>query len=148
MTSSLNKIFSQAQLISRKRLALTLLISFFLTYMGQAFALPMACDMANGDNDTGETTSEVSPCHSMQANPKALLEAQASSISIVMDCCDQTDASITHDCACPDSGCGASLTFILNVSSSSLAISEQALYFSSPRFLSQIDSALFRPPIA
>ncbi len=142
------KSFLRKPLISNKRLTLTLLISFFLTYMGQAFALPMVCDMSSGEVSSSEAVSAVSPCHRVQADQGMLKAAETSDLNMLMDCCDQGDASFTHDCACPDGSCAASLTFTLNVSTSFLAFSEQALYFSTTRFLSQIESALFRPPIA
>ncbi len=130
----------------KKRLALTLLVSFCLTYMGQAFATPMICMMPV--NDTSSST--VSPCHQIMSEASGSAQAPIE----IMDCCDQMDSDsdglimTSHDCACPDGGCGASLTFVISFSSSALTITEQANYYSTTGFPSQIDSALFRPPIA
>lgn len=128
---------------------LTLLVSFCLTYMGQAFAMPMICMMpANGVSTNDTSSSTVSPCHQMMS------EASDQSPTGTMDCCDQMDSDsdglimTSHNCVCPDGGCGASLTFVSVFSSTVLTINEQPDYYSTIGFPSQIDSALFRPPIA
>jgi hypothetical protein len=135
-----------------KRLALTLLMSFCLTYVGQAFATPMVCMMP-----ANEVTkvSASSPCHDMMSESNSNVQSMtATSTKIdVMDCCDSTtsDAGLamtSHDCACADSGCGASFIFIASFSCGSLSINEQPHYYSTIGFPNQIDSALFRPPIA
>ncbi len=135
----------------KKRLALTLLVSFCLTYMGQAFATPMICMMpANGVSSHDTSSSTVSPCHQMMSEASASDQSPTGT----MDCCDQMDSDsdglimTSHDCACPDGGCGASLTFVTSFSSSALTISDQPDYYSTIGLPSQIDSALFRPPIA
>ena len=133
----------------KKRLALTLLVSFCLAYMGQAFATPMICMMPVNDVSSNDVSSSAaSPCHQMMS------EASDQSPIETMDCCDQMDSDsdglimTSHDCACPDGGCGVSLIFVTSFSSSALTISEQPDYYSTIGFPSQIDSALFRPPIA
>lgn len=133
----------------KKRLALTLLVSFCLAYMGQAFATPMICMMPVNDVSSNDVSSSTaSPCHQMMS------EASDQSPTGTMDCCNQMDSDsdgltmTSQDCACPDGGCGASLTFVTGFSSSALTISEQPDYYSTIGFPSQIDSALFRPPIA
>ena len=134
----------------KKRLALTLLVSFCLTYMGQAFAMPMICMMPGNGSANDTSSSKVPPCHQMMSEASS----SAQSPTGTMDCCDQMDSDsdglimTSHDCVCPDGGCGASLTFVASFPSSALTISEQPDYYSTIGFPSQIDSALFRPPIA
>lgn len=132
----------------KKRLALTLLVSFCLIYMGQAFAMPMICMMPVSANEY--SSSADSPCHQMMSESSD--SVQLTNDTGVMDCCDQMDSDglimTSHDCACPDGGCGASLIFVTGFSTSALTISEQPDYYSTIGFPSQIDSALFRPPIA
>jgi len=134
----------------KKRLALTLLVSFCLTFMGQAFATPMICMMPGNGSANDTSSSTVPPCHQMMSEASSSAQSPAGT----MDCCDQMDSGsdglkmISHDCACPDGGCGASLTFVTSFPSSALTISEQPDYYSTIGFPSQIDSALFRPPIA
>lgn len=141
-----------------KRLGLILLVSFCLTYMGQAFATPMIC-MMPANEMVGVSTS--SPCHDIMpeskanAQPMTNIGTNIGTEAGTMDCCDSTnsgsdtDLTITsHDCACADSGCGASLILIASFSCGSLSINEQSRYYSTIGFLNQIDSALFRPPIA
>jgi hypothetical protein len=89
------------------------------------------------------------PCHQMMPEVSGSTQSPVGA----MDCCDQmgseSDGLImtSHDCACPDGGCGASLTFVSSFSSTVLIINEQPDYYSTIGFPSQIDSALFRPPI-
>jgi hypothetical protein len=147
-----------------KRLALTLLVSFCLTYIGQAFAMPMMCMMPASDEVDSSISSVsvakftdaefkgLSPCHQMMSETSTAADATPDNVGI-MDCCDQVDsdsgvAISTHDCACSDGGCSASITFFSSFSYSSLNVSEQPYYYSTIGFPSQIDSALFRPPIA
>jgi hypothetical protein len=124
--------------------------------MGQAFATPMVCMMP-----ANEVTkvSASSPCHDMMSesnsNAQSMTDASTdiSTKTGVMDCCDSTSsddglAITSHDCACADSGCGASFIFIASFSCGSLSINEQPHYYSTIGFPNQIDSALFRPPIA
>jgi hypothetical protein len=130
-----------------KRLTLLLLVSFCLTYMGQAFATPMMCMMP-----ANTQANVASPCHHMMsasAVSKPVVESGA------MDCCDDTnfkgDKNLTIsslNCSCLDGGSGASLTFVASVSCSSLSIFEVPYHYSTMGFPNQIDPTLFRPPIA
>lgn len=141
-----------------RRLALTLLVSFCLTYMGQAFAMPMICTMSA--SEMAALTASSLPCHQMMSEASASTQSIATSIGTAadtdtMDCCDHMDSvndtgltMSSDDCACPDGGCGASLTFLTSFSCSALTISGQPHYYSTIGFPNQIDSALFRPPIA
>jgi hypothetical protein len=134
--------------LRNKRLALLLLVSFCLTYMGQAFATPMMCMMPANTQENG-----ASPCHHTMS--ESVVSDQLVVKNNAMDCCDDTniegDESSTissHNCSCLDGGCGASLTFLASFSCSSLNISELPHHYSTIGFPNQIDSALFRPPIA
>ena len=137
-----------------KSLTLTLLVSFCLTYMGQAFATPMVCMMPMNDMANASTPS---PCHLMmsESNIDHPSMADTGAAMGMMDCCDasnsDSDSGLTitsQGCTCADSGCGASLIFIASFSCSSLSISEQSYFYSTIGFPNQIDSTLFRPPIA
>ena len=155
MTSFIRNSLISSPVSRSKRLAFMLLVSFCLTYMGQAFAMPMVCMMPSNDvNDVNPASvNSASPCHQTMAEPNVSTQPMAESET--MDCCEQMnsagDTSLTlssHDCSCSDGGCGASLTFLSSFSCSSLTISDQPHYYSTSGFPSQIDSALFRPPIA
>jgi hypothetical protein len=155
MTSFIRNSLTSKPASRNKRLALTLLVSFCLTYMGQAFAMPMICMMPASEMAASSvsTASASSPCHHRM--PESSNTTQSTSEVGIMDCCDQMDSDnaaglpmSVHDCACADGGCGASLTLLISFSSCSLNISEQPHYYSTIGFPSQIDSALFRPPIA
>jgi len=129
--------------------------------MGQAFATPMICMMpANEIADASPVPSSSAQSSSAQSNTmlpchQVMPEASGSTQSPIgaMDCCDQMGSEsddlimTSHDCACPEGGCGASLTFVSSFSSTVLTINEQPDYYSTIGFPSQIDSALFRPPI-
>lgn len=144
------KPFLRKQSVSLKSLVLILLLSF----IGQAWALPVVCTMSNNDFTNSEVSnSEIlatdvlvdkksaSPCHMMA------IASSATSSNAQMDCCDSptmADAS----CSCPDSGCSASIPFSSENSTSSYSYHEQANYYSQSGFPNQINSALFRPPIA
>lgn len=144
-----------------KCLAIMMLMSFCLTFVGQAFATPMVCSTS-----VDETTS---PCHQMQTKAKsddsesnsyqAVSEItdfkKGATHSMLMECCNDTDstneASSTMNsdqCACPDGSSATSLSIITGLSNSLRLLSEQPNYNSITGFLSQIESALFRPPIA
>lgn len=133
-----------------KRLGLILLVSFCLTYMGQAFATPMICMMPANEMVDVSTSS---PCHQTMSESSISSPMPGTAVG-TMDCCDPANSNsdtglmTSHDCACADSGCGASLIFITSFSCGSLSISEQPQYYSTIGFPNQIDSALFRPPIA
>lgn len=141
-----------------RRLALTLLVSFCLTYMGQAFAMPMICTMSA--SEMAALTASSLPCHQMISEASASTQPIATIVETAadtdtMDCCDHMDSLndtgltiSSDDCTCPDGGCGASLTFLTSFSCSALTISGQPHYYSTIGFPNQIDSALFRPPIA
>lgn len=151
MTSFIRNSLTSNSSSRKKRLALTLLVSFCLTYMGQAFATPMICMMpVNNISSNDASSSPDSPCHQMMSEASDSDQSPTGT----MGCCDQMDSGsdglkmASHDCACPDGGCGASLTFVTSFPSSVLTISDQPDYYSTIGFPSQIDSALFRPPIA
>jgi hypothetical protein len=134
--------------LRNKRLALLLLVSFCLTYMGQAFATPMMCMMpANTE------ANDASPCHHTMS--ESAVSNQPVVKSGAMGCCDQKNLEgdessmiSSHNCSCFDGGCGASLTFLASVSCSSFSINELPYHYSTIGFPNQIDSPLFRPPIA
>lgn len=144
-----------------KRLALMMLMSFCLTFVGQAFATPMVCMMPADEM--------ISPCHQMltkaksddsqsnsyQAVSEITAFKKAVSHSMLMDCCNDTDSTSeasstmnSDQCACPDGSCATTLSIITGLSNSSRLLSEQPNYNSITGFPSQIESALFRPPIA
>jgi hypothetical protein len=135
-----------------KRLALLLLVSFCLTYMGQAFATPMMC-MMPANAQANAQANAASPCHHTMS--ESAVSTQLAVKSRVMDCCDDTNLEgderstiSSHNCSCLDGGSGTSLTFLASVSCSSLSISELPYHYATMGFPNQIDSALFRPPIA
>jgi hypothetical protein len=133
--------------LRNKRLALILLVSFCLTYMGQAFAIPMVCMMPAAEVADPSTSP---PCHLSTSD----FNDSAQPMTGTMTCCDQInsdDANLTmstHDCACPDGCYGATLTFISSFPCNPFKISEQPYSYSMMGFPNQIDAALFRPPIA
>ena len=127
------KLFSRKQSISLRSLVLTLLLSF----IGQAWALPTVCNMVETE------ASNASPCHSMMAEESST-EVKT---QLAMDCCD-TPTMADSSCSCPDSGCSASVPVSTQASTSSYSFNEQGNYYSQSGFPSQINSALFRPPIA
>jgi len=122
-----------------------LVFVMLLSFIGQVFATTSICAMAM-DKVEGNGISAMSsaPCHDMMDD-----STKTSSISndSSMACCDNESMGISHDCACPDGGCAASISFSLTSSTSSLVTSELAIQFASSSFISQISSALFRPPI-
>ena len=128
--------------VSRQVLVFVMLLSF----LGQAFASPSVCinterDTANGASVSSERNVVMqSPCHQMMSS----LEAN---VDRAMNCCDQDAMAIDHSCSCPDGSCAGSLSFISYLPISSLFITETSAIFELQRFTSQIDSALFRPPI-
>lgn len=131
--------------ISRQVLVLVMLLSF----LGQAFASSSACvttglEISLEGKSTGLESREMmaAPCHQGMASMDVDTE-----MNLAMDCCDQDSMAIDHSCSCPDGGCAGSLSFISHISTSSLFISEVSAIFKLNRFASQIDSALFRPPI-
>lgn len=160
------KSFLRKQSISLKCLVITLLLSF----IGQAVALPDVCIMeqmgvSNEGLDEGMpamaktfiTTQDEGdlPCHTMSHRVSTLKNADQgvdqSSASpnqnqVTMDCCDSpmmTDSS----CSCPDNGCSGSVPFFSQNITDSSSYSEHRSYYAQPRFPTQINSALFRPPI-
>jgi hypothetical protein len=156
MTSFICNSLISNPVLRNKRLALLLLLSFFLTYMGQAFATPMMCMMPASERvelTPSSQTNGASPCHHMMS--ESTVSNQLVVKSSAMDCCDDIsfkgDESSTissPNCTCLDGGCGSSLTFLASFSCSSLSISELSYHYSTMGFPNQIDSALFRPPIA
>ncbi len=150
--------FSHSQNKSQQALSLVILVSFLLTFTSQVFATSVICLMdqpsiAISQDDRG-------PCDSMSAKTEGSISnlddftANDLLITNLMDCCDQyslsstTSSPMSSGCSCPDSGCAASISFMTGLPSSSLFISEQANSYSTAYATSQIDSALFRPPIA
>ena len=127
--------------IRRQVLVLVMLLSF----LGQAFASSSACVTSGLESKTtGSENREMmaAPCHQEMASMDVDTE-----MNMTMDCCDQDTMAMDHNCSCPDGGCAGSLSFISHISTSSLFISEVSAIFQLHRFASQIDSALFRPPI-
>jgi hypothetical protein len=148
MTSFINNSLISNPAPRNKRLALLLLLSFCLTYMGQAFATPMMCMMP-----ANSQANAVTPCHHMMS--ESIVSNQLVAKSSTMDCCDDIsfkgDESSTinsPNCTCLDGGSGVSLTFLASVSCSSVSISELPYHYSTMGFPNQIDPTLFRPPIA
>ena len=122
--------------ISKQALVLMLLLSF----LGQAFASASVCAMSMENSDlivaeSSEMNTSL-PCH------QQMIETETT-----MECCDEGSMTMDHSCSCPDGGCAGSISFISNVSSNSSFNHNAVSSFITPRFTSQIDSALFRPPI-
>ena len=129
------KFSVRKQSTSIKSLVLTLLLSF----IGQAWALPDICAMSN--NDMAIEKKSASPCHMMG------IEGSAAASETQMDGCDsptKADAS----CSCPDEGCSGSILFSNQDFANAYSFSGQGNYYSQSGFPNQINSALFRPPIA
>jgi len=127
------------QSISLRSLVLTLLLSF----IGQAWALPAVCTMSEAE------VSSSSPCHDMMMAEDSIILASADieSAEMNMDCCDPV-AMTDSSCSCPDNGCSASLSFASQAFPDSFSYNGQVNYYSQSGFPNQINSALFRPPIA
>lgn len=131
--------------LCRQVLVLVMLLSF----LGQAFASASVC--MSPDDKRGSESRSVSlershaaqlPCHQMMSEEKV-----NNSMSMAMDCCDQEVGSLDHSCSCPDGGCTGSLSFLSYAPSSTRFMSDIPAIFKPQRFSSQVDSALFRPPI-
>ncbi len=122
-----------------------LVFVMLLSFIGQVFATTSICAMAIDKVDgNGTSAMAASPCHDMM---DAQLDNSGISNDSSMACCDNESMGISHDCACPDGGCAASISFSITSSTSPLATSELAIQFASSSFISQISAALFRPPI-
>jgi hypothetical protein len=151
--SLMSNSISGNKCLRNKRLALILLISFCLTYMGQAFAIPMVCMMPAAE--VADSKASL-PCHHsmVESDHSTQPITETGAETGTMTCCDQMnsdDANLTmstHDCACPDGGYGATLMLISSFSCNPFKISEQPYSYSTMGFPNQIDAALFRPPIA
>jgi hypothetical protein len=123
-----------------------LVFVMLLSFIGQVFATTSICTMATDKVvSTGTSGMASAPCHEM------MMDTQLDNSGISSDsngtCCDDESMAISHDCACPDGGCAASITFGTISSTSSLVASELAIRFASSSFISQTSAALFRPPI-
>lgn len=129
----------------------SLVLILLLSLVGQAWAVPAICTMADMTNVemTDASMIESSPCHSI--NSPAIDSSLDSALmdSINIDCCD-TDSSANnqHDCSCPDSGCSVSFTMVIGFTSAVHIVHEQAAHYSSIHFLNRISTSLYRPPIA
>ena len=147
------KSFLRKQSISLKSLVITLLLSF----IGQAVALPDVCTMAQSESIMKNVilneslTKNVSiqqtgalPCHSMTMSQDLTISPDK---QMAMDCCDSPTMA-DSSCSCPDDGCSASFPFSNQNITSTSSYSEHRNYYSQPGFPSQVNSALFRPPIA
>ena len=151
------KSFLRKQSISLKSLVITLLLSF----IGQAVALPDVCTMAQSESIMKNVmvneslTKSVSiqqtgtlPCHSMSMTMTMSQDLPSSPDNqMAMDCCDSPTMA-DSSCSCPDDGCSASFPFSNQNITSTSSYSEHRNYYSQPGFPSQVNSALFRPPIA
>lgn len=139
---------------SRKSLK-SLVLILLLSLVGQAWAVPAVCTMADM---TDVEMKKISPCHSMSNK-----SADASADSMNMDCCDSglysglhsssdsgsnTEPSNQHNCSCPDSGCSASFTMAVGFSSAAHIVHEQAQHYATIHFLNRVSTSLYRPPIA
>lgn len=143
------KLSLRKQSISLKSLVLTLLLSF----IGQAWALPDICAMSSSKVSSSEVSSSgmlaadrviekksASPCHMMT-------EGSAASLAAQMDCC-ESPTKADSSCTCPDEGCSGSIIFSSQDFASAYSYSGLGNYYSQSGFPNQINSALFRPPIA
>ncbi|MBL4882307.1 MAG: hypothetical protein JKX82_13540 [Oleispira sp.] len=144
------KLSLRKQSISIKSLVLTLLLSF----IGQAWALPAVCTMSSSKMSSSEVSStdmlaadmliekkSASPCHMMA------IEGSAASSETQMDCCDSA-VMAESSCSCPDGGCTGSIPFSSQSFTNAYSFNGQGNYYSQSGFPNQINSALFRPPIA
>ncbi len=154
MNLSLRHQSTSLRSICLKSLVLVLMLSF----IGQALAVPVGCVMQSDDvNSTHSVmTEEVPPCHqSSLPIPAADLAKPDQSES--MNCCDslssglqRVDSSQTHghDCSCPDSGCSLLFSLLESVSNNPKILSDSLAIITTIALPKQINSALFRPPIA
>ena len=147
------KSFLRKQSISLKCLVVTLLLSF----IGQAVALPDVCTMAQSgsimknvmmNQSLSESTSiqqtGALPCHSMTMSQDLTTSPDN---QMAMDCCDSPTMA-DSSCSCPDDGCSASFPSSNQNITSASSYSEHRNYYPQPGFPRQVNSALFRPPIA
>lgn len=133
-----------------------------LSLMGQAFATTSICmmNMTNSGNETfNNISASSSPCHDAKNSgagdiEATFLEGDKVSDSLKNTCCDQTSGSSSTDfeltdssCSCLDSGCSVSSIPFSNAVNQSHSSSDSVIIYSNSRFISQIRSALFRPPI-
>jgi hypothetical protein len=153
------KSFLRKQSISLKSLVITLLLSF----IGQAVALPDVCTMAQSESIMKNVmlneslTKSVSiqqtgtlPCHSMSMTMTMTMSQglpPSPDNQMAMDCCDSPTMA-DSSCSCPDDGCSASFPFSNQNITGMSSYSEHRNYYPQPGFPRQVNSALFRPPIA
>ena len=131
-----------ASRISKQALVLMLLLSF----LGQAFASVSVCAMSMVSSDV--MIVEASEVTSSLLDGSLPCQQQMIETETVMDCCDEGSVMMDHSCSCPDGGCAGSISFISNASNSPSFNHDAINSFITARFSSQINSALFRPPIA
>ena len=129
-----------------------LVFVMLLSLIGQAFATTSICVMAADEVVVNDGVAMVSPpCHDMvmdtQLDKSNLIKTHSSSSDPNRGCRDGERVGISHDCACPDGGCTASIFFSMTSSTRFIVASESAVRFADSSFISQISSALFRPPI-
>lgn len=148
-----------------------LVMTLLLSFIGQAVALPDVCTMAHThtatlssidvaidgavDVDRDMSEKSIPPCHrmNMAQNLPAPDDKQQTENQRTMDCCNSPDlldgASMDGaSCSCADDGCSASFPLPNKSLTGSPSFSEHRQYYSQPGFPSQVNSALFRPPIA
>ena len=125
----------------------SLVLILLLSLVGQAWAVPAICTMADMTNVemTDASMIESSPCHSMSNQSADSMSIQ----SMNMDCCDSdSSANNQHDCNCPDSGCASAFTMAVGFTSAAHIVHEQAQHYATVHFLNRISTSLYRPPIA
>lgn len=140
----------------------SLVLILLLSLVGQAWAVPAICTMADMTNvemtdasmpDDSMTDAsmidasmiESSPCHSMSNQSADSMSIQ----SMNMDCCDSdSSANNQHDCNCPDSGCASAFTMVIGFTNTAHIVHEQAQHYSTIHFLNRISTSLYRPPIS
>lgn len=125
----------------------SLVLILLLSLVGQAWAVPAICTMADMTNVemTDASMIESSPCHSMSNQSADSMSIQ----SMNMDCCDSdSSANNQHDCNCPDSGCASAFTMVVGFTNTAHIVHEQAQHYSTVHFLNRISTSLYRPPIS
>ena len=136
-------------IIHKQMLVLVVLLSL----VGQAFATTSVCLMnmtpasseaaKSSQSSMAEDINMASPCHKMMNTNS----------SVLMDCCEQSsdsDSSLANNdhCACPDGSSSLSLLLPFSAVKDSALVADGTISHFTSRFISQISSALFRPPIA
>lgn len=147
------------QSISLRRTCLkSLILVLMLSFIGQALALPVGCVMQPDDVNSANSVmaEELPPCH-QSSLPIAAADRVTPDQSESMSCCDSLSSGIQgvdssqthgHDCSCPDSGCSLLFSLLESVSHNQKILSDSLAIITTIALPKQINSALFRPPIA